>query len=785
MSTDINLNVNGRIFPTWVMMNFKKYQLPEIFRKDGEDPCNKKIKIELNKYQEFLGQFLNYRSPFKDILVYHGLGSGKTVTAINLYNVLFNYTPKWNIFLLIPASLKNDPWLKDLKIWLNEKEKNKRMSNIYFIHYDSPYADRDFLEKVKQTDSSKESLFIFDEAHNFIRNVYNNISTKNGKRAQVIYDYIQQEKKENNKTRIVLLTATPAINTPYEFALIFNLMRPGIFPENEAIFNQLYISSTNYESLNEDNKNMFQRRIMGLVSYYIGATPDKYASKTIHYKNIIMEKYHEEVYNHFEKIEEEKEKLRMKFARGQIGNNFSTYSTYTRQACNFVFPPINKKIFGESRPRPGKIRKNLTDAETNTIDEGKDIDKQTALFIKKEVVRQYSNEIKHYINEFINYLKKFHTKDKSKKYTLKDDVKKFFTKYNGSFQSFFRNSEKKSSLFNILYKCSPKMIHIIFNILKSPGSVLIYSNYVKMEGLQILKIYLDFFGFVSFDDDKEIKKNNKNNKKRKKLAKDGFRYIEFHGGIDNKIKYTNKENFNETNNYRGEIIKIIMISPAGSEGINLSNVRQVHILEPYWNEVRIEQVIGRAIRQCQHKDLPLKDRTVDVFRYKMIRKNGKVTSDEKMENISRKKNNLLISFIEAIKEIAVDCELFKSHNMMGSKYKCFKFNEETLFQVPIGPGFQKNIDFDLKINNGLNSIDSIVKKIKVREIYAVTKIDDKKYSSREKYWFYDNTGIVYDYNLNYPVGKISKNKNNQDIKLNKDTYIIDIKIDIPEFKLFD
>jgi hypothetical protein len=31
-----------------------------------------------------------------------------------------------------------------------------------------------------------------------------------------------------------------------------------------------------------------------------------------------------------------------------------------------------------------------------------------------------------------------------------------------------------------------------------------------------------------------------------------------------------------------------------------------------------------------------------------------------MENISRKKNNLLISFIEAIKEVAVDCELFKS-----------------------------------------------------------------------------------------------------------------------------
>ena len=81
------------------------------------------------------------------------------------------------------------------------------------------------------------------------------------------------------------------------------------------------------------------------------------------------------------------------------------------------------------------------------------------------------------------------------------------------------------------------------------------------------------------------------------------------------------------------------------------NVKQVHVLEPYWNEVRIEQVIGRAVRQCHHKDLPLKERTVDVFRYKMIRnklvdktkpdiKKIKLeTSDEFMENISRKKRD--------------------------------------------------------------------------------------------------------------------------------------------------
>ena len=52
---------------------------------------------------------------------------------------------------------------------------------------------------------------------------------------------------------------------------------------------------------------MFQRRILGLVSYYIGATPDKYATKTIHYINIPMEEYFQEVYDYFEHIEEEKE----------------------------------------------------------------------------------------------------------------------------------------------------------------------------------------------------------------------------------------------------------------------------------------------------------------------------------------------------------------------------------------------------------------------------------------------------------------------------------------------
>uniref|UniRef100_A0A6C0HVB3 Helicase ATP-binding domain-containing protein n=1 Tax=viral metagenome TaxID=1070528 RepID=A0A6C0HVB3_9ZZZZ len=811
--TGINLEINGRLFPSWLLLNFKSYEIPEILRKEGDDPCNETIVKELTVYQKFLGQFLNYRSPFKDMLIYHGLGSGKTVSAINIYNVLYNYTPKWNVFLLIKASLKNDPWLKDLNDWIGTQDRDAKMANIKFIHYDSPYADRDFLETVKKSDSSRESLFIIDEAHNFIRNVYNNISSKKGKRAQVIYDYIQQEKKDSNKTRVILLSGTPAVNNPFEFALIFNLLRPETFPTSEAIFNQLYISSTNFESLNENKKNLFQRRIMGLASYYIGSTPDKFARKTTHYKELTMGAYQLEVYNYLEEIEQQKEKMRKKFSRGKLGgDDMSTYASYTRQACNFVFPNISSTINGEKRPRPGMFR--IEDKDAILVDEGKKVDKIQSMKKSSEAMALYIKKCQEFINATINYFKELHREDKENNHTLQTDIKNFFDKYEGSFTimvektigSKSEKADKVSKLFESLYNHGPKMLNIIFNIIKSPGSALVYSNYVEMEGLQVFKIYLAFFGFISIDDDKEFDIANISNNKKTE-SKNGLRFMEFHGAINKELREQNKKIFNMKENKIGDVIKIIMISPAGAEGINLNNCRQVHILEPYWNEVRIEQVIGRAVRQCHHKELPLNERTVDVFRYKMVRdiddmkklipkedKEKKYkslvaikteTSDEMMENISRRKNNLLLSFIEAIKEASVDCELFKAHNMMGSKYSCFKFNEESQFDRNVGPAYNKDIEIDGMMDNGSNAIDSIKKRIKVRKIKVVKKIDETSYSEEINAWFYEQSGTVYDNDLDYPIGKVGKDSSGNYMKLDKDIYIMENVINIPIFKLYE
>ena len=765
--TAINLKTNGRLFPLWIMTNFKKYILPNIIREEGEDPCNEKRIHGLTLYQEFIGEYLNYQSFFKDILLYHGVGSGKTYTAINIYNVLYNYTPKWNIFLLIPASLHDEPWLKDIKKYMSKNDFNNQFNNIKFIHYDSPFADAEFLKEVRNADSSRKSIFIIDEVHRFITNVYNNIYGKKGKRAQVIYDYIQQEKRENSDTRIILLSATPVVNVPFEFILIFNLLRPDIFPTSEALFEQIFITSGTMISLNINTKNMFQRRIIGLVSYYIGATPDKYAQKIVKYVSIQMEEFQEEIYNYLEEIEKKKEKALMKYSYGKVGDTMSTYLSYTRQACNFVFP-----IEGDKRPRPANFK--INDIDAGILIEGKKkID-------QKQEINEYNKAIQKYINNFDEYINTLIKQDKENNHTLLDDINKCNLEFKNIITAYMKSNNKKSLLLLNLYKLSPKFIRIIFNIKKTKGIVLVYSNYVVMEGLQMLKKYLYLFNYISIDDDKDY---NKNIYHEDNLHYDENRYCEFHGSIDRDLRKINKEIFNNVNNKYGKYCKIIMISPAGAEGINLFNVRQVHIMEPYWNEIRIEQVIGRAIRICHHKDLPMNERVVEVFRYKMIRKNNKITSDEKLEEMARKKNNILLSFINAVKEVAIDCELFKAHNMMGTKYRCFNFSQESLLTDNIGPAYKSNIEYDIKNNNGLNSNNSKIVKIRVRKIRAVLKNSENTYSNELFYWYHDNTNIVYDLELNFPIGKLLKDENNNLVLLDNDIYIIHNIILIPKINL--
>lgn len=602
-----------------------------------------------------------------------------------------------------------------------------------------------------------------DEAHNFIRNVYSNISSTGGKRAQVIYDYIIQDKKENPDTRVVLLSGTPIINKPYEIALLFNLLRVNCFPKSESEFNHLFISGSGYQTMNKNNKNLFQRRIMGLVSYYYGSTPDNFATKTVHYVDIPMSEYQIDVYNYYEEIEG-KQALK---AKGKGGGS-TTYKSYTRQACNFVFPQISQNVSGETRPRPGKFRISERDAEK--LGEGKELKKEGSDTVLH--VSEYLTAMELFITEFTNYLDTVSKKDISSKYTIFDDIAVFRDKYKSNFLEFHTKEKTKSGLYGAMTNCSAKMTNIIFNIMISPGPTLVYSNYVLMEGLQVFKIYLKYFDFYNWMDKKEIIQ-----------GKQG--YTEFHGSIKSwEDRYKGMEVYNSVDNKYGKIIKIMLISPAGAEGLSLSNVRQVHIMEPYWNEVRITQMIGRAIRFCSHRDLPMEERHVDVYRYRSVRPGSdKFTTDQYIEDLARSKDGLIQSFLSCVKEVAVDCVLNKNHNMMAEEYKCFQFDQDRLFDQHIGPAYKENIYDDMKLYNGLNSSKSTVMRIKVMKIKAVmvtSKPDeDFTYSEPKFYWYYDKSHTIYDYDLHYVVGTVAIDDQNIPIKLDKDTYVINYMIPIP------
>ena len=439
--------------------------------------------------------------------------------------------------------------------------------------------------------------------------------------------------------------------------------------------------------------------------------------------------------------------------------------SYTRQSCNFVFPAMGQGLNGENRPRPRNFK--LSDR----IDKG-ELDIEEDKDEKYYDVSDYLNQVEKFVNSYDSYLTTKLYSDKDKKYTIADDIKKIRENYNYNLTEFYNKEKQKSQLFEALYACSAKYLTIILNILRSPGPVLVYSNYVLMEGLQIFKMYLKYFGFSSFKD--------------MNTGTNGFRYIEYHGGIDKEERFKNVEQFNVNENKKGDVVKIIMISPAGAEGLSLKNTRQVHIVEPYWHEVRIKQMVGRAIRLCSHKDLPKNERVVEVFRYKSIRStlNKKMSTDQLIESIARSKEGLLQSFEDAIKESAIDCELYKAHNLLVDDYKCFKFEEKSLFDEQIGPSYKEDLIDDLRMNNGSNSTNSKIVRIKVIKIKAVKILskDDSgniKYSQPKFYWYNPETYIVYDYDLKYPIGKVGVSDDHIPLKLSEDTYIIDKVIPIP------
>ena len=342
---------------------------------------------------------------------------------------------------------------------------------------------------------------------------------------------------------------------------------------------------------------------------------------------------------------------------------------------------------------------------------------------------------------------------------------------------------------------SPKFLAMLENI-SSPdyrGLHLVYSQFRSMEGIGIFSLVLEANGFAQF----KIKKTGIDswelNMSEEEMGKPT--YALYTGTEDAEEREIIRNIFNgmwdnipnniaaqlrrkSADNNLGEIVKVLMITSAGSEGINLRNTRYVHIMEPYWHPVRVEQVIGRARRICSHKDLPLELQTVEVFMYIMqftqaqldsefamelrIKAQDKSklapyppqTSDQKLYEISNIKEQLSSQLLKGIKEASIDCATFtKSNNKEG--LVCMSFNNAKASDFSYNPNYSQDQ------NDTVAAINRTTIEWEAREFIV---------SPLEKYILRMDTNQLYEYEnvkdvlanpaiqLKPPIGKLVKTR---------------------------
>lgn len=106
----------------------------------------------------------------------------------------------------------------------------------------------------------------------------------------------------------------------------------------------------------------------------------------------------------------------------------------------------------------------------------------------------------------------------------------------------------------------------------------------------------------------------------------------------------------------GQNIKVVLISQAGSEGLDFKGIRQVHILDPWYNVNRLEQIIGRAVRNFSHKDLPFSKRNVQIYLHGTLLSNtDEEAADLYVYRISEIKAVKIGKVTRLLKQTSADC----------------------------------------------------------------------------------------------------------------------------------
>jgi hypothetical protein len=496
-------------------------------------------------------------------------------------------------------------------------------------------------------------------------------------------------------------------------------------PDSLDAFRSYFIDA---ETGNVKNIVMFQRRILGLASYFRSAQEQLMPAydKSVNFR-VMRIQMSDHQFAAYEKAREAERKLEKKSKSKRPGKGkgasaagaggggggediyedaVSTYRIFSRLFCNFVFPTeIHRPLPKEGEDVEGAINDGANE---------EDVDGLRA----EERTENLNGE---HTSDDIEEIADSIAKKVDATYSKRIDIA--LAKLESGKQRYLAKPQDGGELQNY----SPKFLAMLENI-QDPhhsGLHLIYSQFRSLEGIRIFSMVLEANGYARF----RIRKDDSNNWvwDIRDEDKGKHMYALYTGTETDEEREIIRNIFNSTweyvpvtikqqlqqksgNNFMGEIIKVLMITASGAEGINLRNVRWVHITEPYWQPVRIEQVIGRARRICSHNDLKdEKLRTVNVMLYIMTftpqqladdsslqlrindvsKKNAQIalSTDEALFEISSIKEEINHQLLLAIKEASIDCAIHRDA-ASKEKLKCFSFGSVSSNKFAFSPAVE-------------------------------------------------------------------------------------------------
>ena len=610
--------------------------------------------FELSNNQKFLKKLISTETPYRTIYLYHGVGVGKTCASIQISHNFKDYYKKKALVLLPSSTLKSNykKELFNISKYSNEDDNMEQCLGNYYIHQiiDRKKLDtkniidkanklinteyeflgyQEFVNKLEkfEKNSPSKKLYLkkikdyFDDRVIIVDEIHNMRMIKDkdlGKKVPKKFHYVL-DKLSNNV--LVLLSATPMFNDYNEIKFILNTLlinnkekqidsKVKIFDEDNNItdeFKKILIKSSSkfISYMRGENPYTFPIRLYPSINKDENLLkPSQYPKKDMYNNDIESDKQ----IKYLELIQTQMSPLQNKIYNTIKGKDDEDIEDLEKadlqqrvQVSNIVYP--SKSILNNN----------------NSLDDNFDIKNcygKTGLTKVFNINENESNKIK---------------------LTYKKEI-----------------LEKYGDIFNSknIKKYSPKIKLALDYINKSDGIVLVYSRYIY-SGIIPMALALEQNGYKKYSNN--ILNKPQSNTQQKNLGS----YIIISGNqklspnIPKEIAIAN-----DKNNKDGEKIKVIIISESGTEGLDFKNIRQVHILEPWYNVNRLEQIIGRAVRTYSHYDLPEAKRNTTIYQYVNTTDTPNIESiDFRMYRISENKQKNISKIEKIMKENSLDCNL--------------------------------------------------------------------------------------------------------------------------------